>query len=217
LAVSLPIYYKAITKGGDFMAYKVYAHIFPNGKRYVGLTMQNPKRRWREGKAYTANARLTNAIKKHGWENIQHVILADGLTAEEAEKMERRLIKEWDLLNPDKGYNNAPGGSHPEHTPETRKKIGQKSIGRHHSEEFKRWISEKNSGSGNYMYGKHHSEETKRKISEAKKGTPGVNKGKYGSKNPRARAVFAIDPKTGEIVARYGAISDAAELTNGCL
>ena len=34
------------------MNYFVYIHIFPNGKRYVGLTSQNPERRWGKGIGY---------------------------------------------------------------------------------------------------------------------------------------------------------------------
>lgn len=193
------------------MSYTVYIHVFPNGKKYVGLTMQKINRRWREGNGYGANLRMTNAIKKYGWENIKHEIVATGLTADEAAELEIKLISEMDLLNPDKGYNNAPGGDHPQHTEATRKKIGAKSKGRTHSEEFKAWISQKNKGENNFMYGKHHTEETKRKISEAKKGhsTP-PNKGKFGSDNPGAKKVAAFDLVTGEQVAVFGSIVEAA-------
>lgn len=32
--------------------YSVYAHIFPNGKIYIGATRQEPKRRWSGGCGY---------------------------------------------------------------------------------------------------------------------------------------------------------------------
>ena len=198
------------------MAYKVYMHTFPNGKKYVGLTMQPVNRRWRDGKSYSCNRRMANAIKKYGWDNIQHNILADGLTADEAAAMEIRLINELDLLNPDKGYNNAPGGDHPQHTMATRKRIGEKSKGRTHSDEFKAWISEKNRGKNNFMYGKHHTEETKKKISEARKGSPSPNKGKYGGANPSAKSVVAIDPVTGEQVCSFSSIREAAAFIGRC-
>lgn len=198
------------------MAYKVYMHTFPNGKKYVGLTMQPVNRRWRGGKSYSYNLRMANAINKYGWDNVQHDILADGLTADEAAALEIRLIKELDLLNPDKGYNNAPGGDHPQHTTATRKKIGEKSKGRTHSDEFKAWISEKNRGQNNFMYGKHHTEETKRKISEAKKGSPSPNKGKYGGANPSAKSVVAIDPVTGKQIYTFSSIREAAAFIGRC-
>lgn len=197
------------------MSYKVYMHTFPNGKKYVGITKQDVKRRWRNGKAYCQNIRMTNAIKKYGWDNIQHDVLAENLTEEQAAEIEIFLIKELDLLNPKKGYNLAEGGSHPNHTDETKRKIGEKNKGRKHTEQFRQWISEKNSGSNNFMYGKHHSEETKRKISEAKKGTASPNKGKFGSDHPCSRSVVAREPDTGKEIV-FGSIIDAATFINRC-
>lgn len=151
------------------MDYKVYEHVFPNGKKYVGITGQDVRRRWRNGQAYRYNTRMYRAIKKYGWENIGHNILASGLTEKEAEDMEVALIRDLHLQNPDIGYNIAEGGGHSRCSEETKRKIGAKTRNNRRTEEFKRWISQRNSGAGNYMYGKHHSEETKRKISETKK------------------------------------------------
>lgn len=198
------------------MNYIVYEHVFPNSKKYVGITCQKKNRRWRFGKGYSFNIRMTNAIKKYGWENIAHNVLYSNLTQEEAEEIERRLIKEQDLTDPDKGYNYSIGGIHPRHTEATKKKIGERSLGRKHSEEFKKWISERNSGANNYMYGKHHSEETKRKISETKKAhpTPSPNKGKYGKENPSSKRVACINPQTRKITYIYDSISEAAIKTS---
>ena len=46
--------------------YKLYVHVFPNGKRYVGITGQKVNRRWRDGRGYAQNIRMTNAINKYG-------------------------------------------------------------------------------------------------------------------------------------------------------
>ena len=43
-------------------------------------------------------------------------------------------------------------------------------LGKHHSEETRKKISESKNGENNYWFGKHHSEETRKKISEAHKG-----------------------------------------------
>lgn len=194
--------------------YCVYAHTFPNGKIYVGITKQKPNRRWRKGKSYIQNPRLFRAFEKYGWENVKHEILLDGLTIEEAEEAERFLIKCLDLQNPDKGYNIAAGGLASNHSEETKKKIGEKSKGRHHTDEYKRWISEKNSGSGNFMYGKHHTEETRRKISQTKKGhSAKVNLGKFGSEHPAHKRIAGID-KDGKAVFVFGSIVEAAEKMN---
>ena len=64
--------------------YKVYIHKFPNGKAYIGITRQEPKIRWGGGNGYVRNEYMHRAIKKYGWENIEHIILFDGLSEEDA-------------------------------------------------------------------------------------------------------------------------------------
>lgn len=49
----------------------LYMHICPNGKKYVGITIQEPNQRWRDGKGYCKNKHFYNAILKYGWDNIQ--------------------------------------------------------------------------------------------------------------------------------------------------
>jgi predicted GIY-YIG superfamily endonuclease len=112
--------------------YTVYMHIAPNGKRYVGITScEDLEDRFRC--RYTRHRYFHNAIKKYGWKNIKHKILATGLTKEEAIIAERKCIKHWDLRNPEKGYNISPGGN-----------LGTK--GYHHTEETKRHLSEVKTG-----------------------------------------------------------------------
>lgn len=91
--------------------YKVYMHIFPNNKVYIGITKQKPKYRWRDGKKYYANKYMENAIKKYGWGNIEHKILYDNLSKEQAEQKEIELIKEYKANNRDYGYNILEGGN----------------------------------------------------------------------------------------------------------
>lgn len=84
-----------------------------NGKKYVGITKQIPKYRWKKGgKGYssTDNSYFYNAIQKYGWDNFNHEIIASNLTKEEADNFERTLIKELELTNRDKGYNIQNGG-----------------------------------------------------------------------------------------------------------
>lgn len=197
--------------------YKVYVHIFPNGKRYVGITGQKVERRWRKGLGYSANVRLTRAFKKYGWDSVRHEILLTGLSLEEAAEAEKNLIAEWDLLNENVGYNLAPGGICSVHTEETKKKIGAASKGRKHSNEFKSWISEKNRGENNYMYGRTHSEETKHKISEAKKGK-GIkpNEGKFGGDHPAAKSIAAINIDTGNVEMTFRSIVEASKQMGVC-
>lgn len=133
----------------------VYIHTSPSNKKYVGITGQKPpEKRWDEGRGYPHNAHFSSAIKKYGWDNFKHEIIADNLTASEAEEMERRLIQEYNTMNRKYGYNLTSGGE----------------VGKRYSEEAKRNISLSLRGEKHPNYGKHHSEETKRKISEAQIG-----------------------------------------------
>ena len=130
--------------------YKVYVHINKvNGKRYYGITCQKVNRRWRNGKRYSYNQHFWNAINKYGWDNFEHIVIARGLTEEEAKWLEIELIREWDTTNKDKGYNislGGDGGSGHEVTKETRKKISESLKGRTFSEEHRKNISKAGKG-----------------------------------------------------------------------
>lgn len=141
--------------------YKVYIHIFPNKKVYIGITSQKPKRRWNNGQGYKNNQYMTNAIMKYGWDNVIHKILYTNLKKEEAEEIEIKLIKEYKADNKRYGYNIEYGGCHNGKTSEiTRKRISEANKGKHNSpktefkkghitiitEEIKQKISEKNKG-----------------------------------------------------------------------
>ena len=134
------------------ITYFVYLHLNKeNGKRYYGITSEkSPELRWRKG--YNHNKHLQAAIKKYGWDGFDHIIIAQGLTYEQAEQLEIQLIAKYDTTNPNKGYNLTLGGG-----------VG---VCRH-SEETKKLMSEHHKGELNSMYGKHHSDETKTKISNA--------------------------------------------------
>ena len=74
--------------------YTVYKHTAPHGKVYVGITSQNPVRRWRpDGSGYMQNFHFWNAIKLYGWDSFQHEIIASGLSKSEAFNLEVELIK----------------------------------------------------------------------------------------------------------------------------
>ena len=121
--------------------YKVYIHIFPNNKVYIGMTCQEPKERWKRGKAYKENRHLYNAINKYGWENIEHKILFDNLEKEEAELKEINLIKEYKANDNQYGYNIEYGGCHNGKTSEqTKRKISMANKGKRNSPqtEFKK-------------------------------------------------------------------------------
>ena len=93
----------------------VYEHLFPNGKRYIGITSKNPKARWENGSGYDKDHQpvMYNAIQKYGWDNIQHNILYDNLTEQEAKQKEKELIQYYHTFIRDPncmGYNMTLGG-----------------------------------------------------------------------------------------------------------
>lgn len=96
--------------------YKVYMHTTPSGKKYIGITCQIPEKRWgKNGIKYMKNSKgalsyFGKAILKYGWDNITHEILSENLSKDEANKMERELIKEYKTTNRKYGYNISIGG-----------------------------------------------------------------------------------------------------------
>lgn len=125
-----------------------------NGKRYIGSAV-NLKKRYRDHlsslrQGQHRNRHLQAAFDKHGESAFAFSVL---------EHIERSLLIEreqyfFDTLSPE--YNIAPTAGN--------------SLGRYHSEETKRKMSEAMRGELSHWYGKHHYKESKRKISEANRG-----------------------------------------------
>ena len=115
--------------------YKVYIHKFPNGKAYIGITKQEPKIRWGGGNGYVRNEYMHRAIKKYGWENIEHIILFDGLSEEDACEIEKSLIKKYRTNEKEFGYNIESGGQCSNLAESTKQKLREAHIGKSASEE----------------------------------------------------------------------------------
>lgn len=111
--------------------YKVYVHINKiNRKVYIGITCQEVNRRWRNGNGYRGNEYFYRAIKKYGWENFDHNVLFDGLTKDEAEKIEVDLIKQYKATDKNHGYNIENGGNtNGKHSVETLEKMSNSQLG----------------------------------------------------------------------------------------
>lgn len=90
--------------------FKVYKHTSPSNKVYIGITSQDTKQRWNNGKGYKHNKYFTRAIQNYGWDNFSHEVLFDNLTEEEAKLMEQCYIALYDSFNKEKGYNQTLGG-----------------------------------------------------------------------------------------------------------
>ena len=88
--------------------YKVYIHIFPNNKVYIGITRQTLQQRWgKNGQGYKKQ-KVYKYIIKFGWDNIEHKLLYDNLTSSEAQKIEIELINKYNSI--ENGYNEDTGG-----------------------------------------------------------------------------------------------------------
>jgi group I intron endonuclease len=134
--------------------YWVYMHMFPNGKRYIGIT-KDIKRRFRNGRGYDNQPIMRCAIKKYGWENVVTKVLYSDLTEKQAKEKEIKLIAELKTHERKYGYNQTLGG--------------ESANGRHMSEEQKRKVGERMSACNK---GRHMSQEQKEKLSKALRGKP---------------------------------------------
>lgn len=103
--------------------YCIYMHENKiNNKKYIGQTC-NIKIRW-HAISYKGSSRFYNAIQKYGWENFNHIILEDNLTAEEADLKEKYYIKKYNTTDQNFGYNLKDGGTNGyHHSKETLNKI----------------------------------------------------------------------------------------------
>ena len=150
--------------------YIVYQHKNKiNGKVYIGITSQKPEQRWgSQGCNYKSSPHFYSAIQKYGWDNFEHNILFTELTKEQACLKEQELIKEYNLMNREFGYNSTSGGDIFVMNEETKQKISQamkgnqNNLGHPCSEEKKKKIS-------NAQKGREFTKEHKQKLSEAAK------------------------------------------------
>lgn len=145
---------------------------------------------------------MWRAIRKYGWDNIEHVVIANGINRESAIYIEKDLIELYQSNDKEHGYNLSAGGEEGSyHNEESRKKMSIQRRGKPKSEEHRRKISEANKG--------HKlSDETKEKI--RKKAT-----GRHydTDKNPRNIAVLQYDIVTKQLVGTYLSISKASRDT----
>ena len=187
-------------------SYVVYVHIVPNEKRYYGMS-QNVEQRWRNnGCAYKQNnPEFYNDILFYGWDNIQHIIVAKGLSKDEAIWLEEELIRTNRTYDNEYGYNKYIGNkwtdeqkeamsgiNHPQYgkplSDKTKAKLSKINTGKIVSEETRKRLSEANKD-------KVRSEETRKRLSEAKAGINNPMFGKRGVDCPNYGRVVSDKTK----------------------
>lgn len=131
--------------------WKVYMHKSPSGKVYIGITKRSLKIRWANGQGYKDCPIFYNAIKKYGWQNIEHKVLFENLNEISAKLIEIDLIYYYKSIN--MCYNLTDGG---------RGQLGVRKYGNSNpfyghkqSEDVKQKISNSQKGANNNMYGTH--------------------------------------------------------------
>lgn len=149
-------------------------------KIYVGQTI-NPTERWwkhqNEAKKIDTlpyKSHLYNAMNKYGVDNFLFEVIEE-CDCEILDERERYWINQLNTLEP-YGYNICNGGrklfgeENPfygkHHTDETKQTISEKNTGRKVSDEERKMRSQINKGSKNPFYGKCHTDETKKKIKD---------------------------------------------------
>lgn len=200
-------------------------HITPSKKIYIGITRQNPVKRWLNGKGYQAQDYFYKAILKYGWDNIEHKILFTGLTKAEAEEKEIELIAQYKSNVREFGYNIQNGGSTTgkfseetiekiriantgrKHTPETCEKLRQLEKERWENPEYRKNQVAKRIGVAPWNKGKITPQDVREKQRQAKLG-------KYkGAEHWNAKKV--INLTTGVIYNSFGEAAEAYNKKNG--
>lgn len=161
--------------------YCVYMHITPNGKKYVGVTGQKPIKRWKNGYGYVTHSHFYNAILKYGWDNIEHLIIAEGLSLYDAYKLEQQLIAQYNLTDREFGYNECIGG--------------EGANGYHHTEEYKEKLRNRRI-----------SDEQRKQISQTvkRRWEEGVYNGIVYNRIPWNKGLTKDDPRVAKAIHKKG-------------
>jgi group I intron endonuclease len=142
-----------------------------NNKSYIGQTIKTLNNRWSSHIRERTNTYFHNAIKKYGVDNFTLETLCECKTPEILNIMETFYIIIHKSHRSQNGYNLTWGGEdNPMNHKDARKKVQLANIGKKHSEESKKRMSNAKIGKISNWKGKTPSNETKQKMSNAKKG-----------------------------------------------
>jgi group I intron endonuclease len=197
-----------------------------NGKVYVGETMNLRQRVYSYHKSNMDTLRpILRAINKHGLENFSFEYqYHPNFSKDELLDLEEKLIKEHNSLMSGNGYNVCSRGQNrysATQSLEARKKRKEIFKGRILNEEWRRNMSKSKTGKNHPMYGKKLSEETRKKMGDSRRGEKNYKFGKETDEkikyklmmNRKDRIEVAQYTKSGEFVAKYPSIREAARQT----
>jgi len=175
----------------------VYVHTNKsNKKKYVGITSKPVEKRWLNGRGYRTG-KFKLAIKKYGWEDFEHEIIANELTEQQAKLMEIAYIALFDSNSRTNGYNLTKGGDGTLGMKpclgriQPAEEIARRSIllmGHYVSKETKEKISKSKIGKIPWMKGKKHKKESIERLKETLK-----SRDNSLGKNPNAKKVLNIE------------------------
>lgn len=191
--------------------YCVYKHTSPSEKVYIGIS-NNTYNRWSgNGYKYLAKTKTGSytqphfaaAILKYGFKIFKHEILFENLSREEANQKEIELIAYYKSLGI--SYNIANGG-------EGGSLSGEQGgfYGKHHTEEHKKYMSEK-------LKGRKFSEETIEKMRNSASKSPiqlQTKEAREKAAKAISKAIYQCDLE-GNIIKEFASLSDAAEEVTG--
>lgn len=176
--------------------YTIYMHTSPSMKRYIGITSQDPIRRWKsDGSGYKEQPYFWNAIQKYGWDNFKHEIILQNETLEYACAVEKCLIQHYKTYDKLHGYNLTLGGE-----------------GRLLTDEQKKELSANRQGPNACGYGYFPSEETKKKMSDAAKNKVFTKETREKMSNAKKKVVYQYN-LSGEYINTFKSATEGAHTT----
>lgn len=176
----------------------IYILTFPNGKKYVGQSVDIFRRFRKYMINNGSNFHLTNALKKYGWNNVKKDIIE--LEVNELDNYEDDYVYILKLNDRHFGYNKKEGGNKARvKSTETLKRLSESHKKYKFTDEHKRKLSESCIGNKNGFYGKHHTEDTKNKMSEIKLNNPMTDEYKKKLVLSRCKKTYKLIDKFGNV------------------
>ena len=121
--------------------YTVYMHhMKPTGKRYIGMTGQDPYRRFQNGYGYEKNEAFFDDIVEYGWDSVETTFIAQVDDFELAASIENAAIERYNTTDSVFGYNLWTSGSRVKPNPSVGRKISKARMGHEVSEETREKI-----------------------------------------------------------------------------